>query len=465
MMGMALIEHSLLEPHGTISLSQPWVYLLALLLVPAVLAAVVVVWKRPALGAAGTLILLMIPQGTGAEGQSLALASAADVASAFFAGLVALKVLASGDLERLNSWVVLPGVGFLVAGSLSTIMAYDPTLSLIGLIRFAQIFVVVPLATYLALQSRKDLRLILGTVLALGLIEGAIGTVQSLTGTGAGFAGSSVRAVGTLGEEGVMSMAMLVTYAMIVAIALYAGLRDRRRWLGLLLALALAFPLVASLSRGFWIAAAVGVVVVLFLSQPRRAAVLVVAGGLVVAMLAGVAGEGSGVLEERFSSIFTSFSPSTADQSVKDRYALWTASVGMWTNHPVTGVGIKNFPIFMNTYIPLSFAGGTGASAVEIQSPHNMYMLVLSEQGFLGILAFMVFLSSLGVGAVRRLGSLEKSSTEGIFGLVVLGFLATYLISSLYGDFGGSTMVLDAVLFGCLIWLASGVEPVEGKGG
>jgi len=206
------------------------------------------------------------------------------------------------------------------------------------------------------------------------------------------------------------------------------------------------------------------VVVVLFLSHPRKAAVVVVAGGLAVAMLAGFAGEGSGILEERFTSIFTSFSSSTADQSVKDRYALWTAAVGMWTNHPVTGVGIKNFPIFMNTYIPLSFAGGTGESSVEIMSPHNMYMLVLSEQGFLGILAFLGFLSSLGAGAAWRLGNFDKSSTEGIFGLVVLGFLATYLTSSLYGDFGGSTMVLDAVLFGCLIWLASGVTPVEERG-
>lgn len=261
-----------------------------------------------------------------------------------------------------------------------------------------------------------------------------------------------------------MSMAMLVTYAMLVAVALYVGIRDWRRWLALALAVALVVPLIASLSRGYWIAAAVGVVAVLLFSQPRKAAVVVVAGGLAVAMLAGFSSEGSGILEERFSSIFTSFSSSTADQSVKDRYALWTASVGMWTDHPVTGVGIKNFPVFMSAYVPLSFAGGTSESPLEIMSPHNMYMLFLSEQGFLGLLAFLAFLSSLGLAAARRLEKMDKSSTEGIFGLVVLGFLATYLTSSLYGDFGGSTMVLDAVLFGSLIWLASGATPVEEPG-
>jgi O-antigen ligase len=148
---------------------------------------------------------------------------------------------------------------------------------------------------------------------------------------------------------------------------------------------------------------------------------------------------------------------------VKDRYALWTASVEMWTDHPLAGVGLKNFPTFMNTYIPLSFSGSSGASGHEILSPHNMYMLVLAEQGFLGIMAFLAYFLSLGAAALAKLRSLEKSSTEGIFGLFVMGFLATYLTSSLYGDFGGSTMVLDAVLFGGLIWVASGVEPVEEK--
>lgn len=447
--------------------SGPYVYLLALLLVPAVLAAVVVVWKRPALGAAGTLILLLIPQRTGGEGQALAHISAADVASAFFAGLVALRVLASGDLGRLNSWVVLPVAGFLAAGSVATIMAYDPVLSLSGLIRFAQIFVVVPLATYLALQSRRDLWLILRTVLALGLIEGAVGTYQFLTATGAGYAGSTVRAVGTFGGAGVMGMAMVVAYAMIAAVALYAGLRDRRRWLGLGLVVALSFPLVFSLSRGYWIAAAVGIVVILFLSEPRRATALVVAGGISLAILAGITSEDSGLLGERFSSIFTSFS-SGADQSVQDRYTLWGASLEMWTDHPLTGVGIKNFPNFKATYTSLSFTGSSGKYTpeggfeyTEILSPHNMYMLVLAEQGFLGILAFLALLLSLGVAGLRGLQGLEGSSIEKVFGLLALGFLATYLTSSLYGDVGGSTMVLNAVLFGCLIWVASGVGPVE----
>jgi O-antigen ligase len=462
MMSMALLRHSVLESHASTLLSAPWVYLLALVLAPVALAAIVVIWRRPALGVALSLILIAIPAQAGAEHQ-LANISAADVASAVFVGLVAIKVLAVGDGGRLNSWVVLPPVVFLVAGGAATLMAYDPVASLFGLVRFAQIFVVVPIATYLALQSRRDLRLILGVVLALGLVEGAVGTFQALTGTGASIAGSSVRAVGTLGEEGVMSMAMLVTYAMIAAMALYAGLRDWRRWLGPLLALALCLPLVVSLSRGYWIAAVVGVMVVLLLSQPRRAATLAVAGVFTLVIVAGFASNGSGVLEERFYSIFNSFSSSTADQSVKDRYALWTASVEMWTDHPLTGVGLKNFPAFMNTYIPLSFSGSSGASSTEVLSPHNMYMLVLAEQGFLGIMAFLAYFLSLGAAALAKLRSLEKSSTEGIFGLFVMGFLATYLTSSLYGDFGGSTMVLDAVLFGGLIWVASGVEPVEEK--
>lgn len=461
MMSLALMRHSTLVPHLDSSLPQPYLYVLAFLLVPVASAAALVVWRRPALGVALVLLLLLLPESIGVGGQALGDISPADVASALVAGLVFVKAVFVGDEGRLSSWVVLPPAAFLVAGGVATIMAYDTSLSIVGLIRFAQIFAVVPVATYLALQSKKDLRLILGVILGLGLVQGAVGTYQYLTGTGAGFAGTTVRAVGTLGESGVMAMAMLVTYAMITAVALYAGLRDGRRWLGLLIALALVIPLAASLSRGYWIAAAVGVVVVLLLSRPSQAAVLVVAGALALAVLAGSAGEGSGVVEERFSSIFSSFDSSTADQSVKDRYALWEASVGMWTDHPITGVGIKNFANLMHAYLPLSFAGSSGISPTEIASPHNMYMLVLAEQGFLGIMAFIGFLISLGTAALYRLTTVDRGSTEGVFGLAALGFLAAYLISSLYGDFGGSTMVLDAVLFGGLMWMASGVEPLE----
>jgi O-antigen ligase len=456
MTALALLRHSSLVPHVDLSLPQPYLYVLAFLLVPVAGVAALAIWRRPALGIALVLSLLLLPEGIGGEGAALA-----DVASALVAGLVLVRAVAVGDGGRLGSWVVLPPTAFLVAGGVATLMAHDTSDSLIGLIRFAQIFAVVPVATFLALQSKKDLRLILGVVLGLGLVQGAVGTYQYLTGTGAGFAGTTVRAVGTLGESGVMAMAMLVTYAMIVAVALYAGLEDGRRWLGLLLALALVCPLAASLSRGYWIAAAVGVVVVLFLSRPRQAAVLVVAGALALAVLAGSASEGTGVVEERFSSIFSSFDSSTADQSVKDRYALWEASMGMWTDHPITGVGIKNFAHFMHSYLPLSFAGSSGISPTEIESPHNMYMLVLAEQGFLGIMAFLAYLLSLGAASLGRLGSLEGGSTEKVFGLAALGYLAAYVTSSLYGDFGGSTMVLDAVLFGALLWVGSGVEPLE----
>jgi O-antigen ligase len=380
---------------------------------------------------------------------------------------MAVRVLVVGDRGRLSSWVVLPLAGFLVAGSAATFAAHDPVISLSGLIRFTQLFVVVPLATYLAIESKRDLKLILGTVLALGVLEGAIGVYQFVSGTGAGFAGSTVRAVGTFGAYEVMGMAIVVTYAVIAAAAIYVGLSGRRRWWGLLLAVALCFPLAFSLSRGFWIAAAVGVVAVLALSDLKKAVPFVVAGMLALIILINVTSGSSGVLAERFSSLFCS-SCSEPDQSIKDRYALWGASLDMWTDHPLTGVGIKNFAYFRDTYVPLSFAGSSGKYDVgggfryaEILSPHNMYLLVLAEQGLLGILAYLVLFLSLGVAALRRLGSLRESPTERVFGLSSLGFLASFMMWNVYSDVGGATMVLDSVILGGLVWLASGAKLAE----
>src|SRR5207244_12287288 len=93
------------------------------------------------------------------------------------------------------------------------------------------------------------------------------------------------------------------------------------------------------------------------------------------------------------------------------RYGLWRAATGMWTDHPITGVGLKNFASFRDEYAPLSVSSGSdvadpvsGFQREPLLSPHNMYLLILSEQGLIGISAFAVPFAALGLAAVRRRG-------------------------------------------------------------
>ncbi len=265
-----------------------------------------------------------------------------------------------------------------------------------------------------------------------------------------------------------MGLATVVTYALIAATATFVGLRDGRRWWALVLVVALLFPLAFSLSRGAWLAAAVGVLVVVALNNWKTFVIFVVIGGLTLVIASGAVSGGSNVVGERFASLYPT-ATSAPDQSVQDRYAMWQAAQGMWADHPLTGVGLKNFPYFRDLHAPLSYSGGSdiadpggGFRRVELLSPHNLYFLVLAEQGLLGTFAYGVLFLSLGIAGFRRLQKIEKSSAQRVFGLFSLGFLASYLISSTYGDVGGNTMILNTVLFGSLVWLASGMELDEG---
>lgn len=206
--------------------------------------------------------------------------------------------------------------------------------------------------------------------------------------------------------------------------------------------------------------------VILALKNRRMLVLFVVAGSLALGIGLAVSEDNSDTLTTRLTSIYSA--TSSPDQSVKDRYALWHAAREMWADEPLTGVGIRNFAELRDSYAPLSFSGGSdiadssgGYRRVELLSPHSFYWLILAEQGLAGALAFGVLFLSLGVASLRRSLAIEGSATEQIFSLACVGFLANYLVSGIYMDIGGPTMLLNSVFFGALVWVASGTSLAE----
>jgi O-antigen ligase len=98
-----------------------------------------------------------------------------------------------------------------------------------------------------------------------------------------------------------------------------------------------------------------------------------------------------------------------------------------------------------------------GFRRVELLSPHNFYLLVLSELGIVGAMAFAIYFISLTIASIRRAAIIKRPPVVRIFGLASVGVLVRLLVGGLYGDLvGGATTVLTAVLLGCVIWWASG---------
>jgi O-antigen ligase len=421
------------------------------------LAAVDAAARRPSLAVAATVLLVCLPsqiQDVSASGHI----TAADLAAGGVVIAVAIRVFAGDRVATRRGW--LPFAAAVASFAIATITATDVGASARGFIRYSELFVLIPVATAMAIRDRRDVLLVAGAIVATTVFEGSVGVYQYLTHTGASYAGEYVRAVGTFGAEQVLAMGALIGYGMLVTLALGLAVRGRARVALLATAALLTVPLELSLSRGAWIATACSVLVMLVVFSWRIAAAVTGTAVLVVMVLA-LGGNASGpAFGERLTSIVSS--GSEPDRSVRDRYALWTAAVDMWVDHPVFGVGMKDFVEYRDTYAPMSLSAGSdvddpqaGFRREPLLSAHNQYLMVLSEQGAVGILAFGSLLATLGAGALRRrrrpapVDVAPAPVEERFFDLVAPAIMTWTLIDFAYGDIGaGPTGVLLAILLG-----------------
>ena len=135
------------------------------------------------------------------------------------------------------------------------------------------------------------------------------------------------------------------------------------------------------------------------------------------------------------------------------RYNLWRAGWDMWLDNPLTGVGIGQYNYLLRRYM-IGFEGPT----VGFASPHNTYVHVLSETGFIGFVLFMAML-------IRALQNLwpSRSANSAEFGNLRDAWFIILLVISV----GGIT-ITD--LGNKIFWMVLGVsaifankEPVKSK--
>lgn len=351
----------------------------------------------------------------------------------------------------------LPVLGLCAAA----VTAQDPAAALPGLVRHLQVFVLVPVAVVLTLRDRRDLAVVAWALIGLALVQGGVGVVQYATGTGASYQGEDIRAVGTFGPTDVMGMATVVAYGIVAAVGLALGApaRSRAKAAALVCAALLTVPLVLSFSRGAWIATVLVCAAQLAATGALRALKAALAAAALGVVLVGGLGVGSAMVQERVASITQV--TAAPDRSVTDRYTMWAAAAGMWRDRPVTGVGLKGFPAHRDSHASLALSSGsdTAGAGMAFQrqpllSPHNMYLLILAEQGLLGLAAIAGGWLALLLCGCRRLVAARRAGRRLDCALVAVGLLAWQLVDFLYADIGGPSTVLTAVVLGVAAWWA-----------
>ncbi|WDG27120.1 O-antigen ligase family protein [Streptomyces sp. CA-278952] len=416
-------------------------------------------WRSrwPLLPLVATVMLPVLPSGTSGGG------GPADVASglAVLVCVGRLLFLRQRPLSATAALVLsLPAVGFAVA----TVTAADPAAALPGLVRHLQVFVLVPIAVYLLLRDAHGFRIVAGSLVLLAVVQGVTGVHQYVTGTGASYMGEDIRAVGTFGPSDIMGMATVVAYGLLAAAA--CALRTPRSapaWLrpcAAVLAVALIVPLTLSFSRGVWIATGVAALVALTLTGWRQAWTSLAVLGAAGVVLVGGFGVGSEMIADRAASVTRV--TSTPDRSVSDRYAMWSAAGAMWRERPAAGVGLKGFPAHRDGHASIGLSSGSDTAGAgqefrrqALLSPHNMYLLVLGEQGLIGLTALVGSWAAILAGAVRRLYVARSRGHAALdCGLAAVALMTWQCVNFLYADIGGPTTVLSGVVLGLAAWWA-----------
>ncbi|MEW1958992.1 glycosyltransferase [Kineococcus sp. NPDC059986] len=404
------------------------------------------------------VVAVCVPDTSTSSAVSLAHVTAADVAAVLVVVAAAWRLLSGDGPALLRSRALLPTLAVLLAVTLSAVFATDQRLAAAGWVRWVEVDVLLPVAAFVLCRTVRATTGVLLTFLAVSLAEGVLGVVQYLTGTGAGYGAEAIRAIGTFGVGNQLAMGNLVADAGLVCLAGALALPVRRhRLVAGALAVFFLLPLLLSLSRGALLSGLVAAVLVLARVGWRVLAGTALA-GIAVATVALVAVPSQGaVVVARVETVVSS--ASSPDQSVADRYGLWSAALRMWSEDPVTGIGVKNFSEHRDSQLGIATSSGADAASddsyerVQLLSPHEQYLLVLSEQGLLGLLAYLSLVVVAALGPLRRYDG--RPSLTSATALALFGVGTQFVVTNFWGDLAGPTAPLQGVVFGLALRMAA----------
>ncbi len=312
---------------------------------------------------------------------------------------------------------------------------------------------------------------VMAGLLAGATLQAALGIYQFIGGIGPPHfqvLGRFMRAAGTFRQPNPFAGYLGLTLPVAVSLALDAWSRlprTARRWRALGLAGALtgvsgvlALGLLASWSRGGWLAGAAGVATVLAFRSRRT--LRWGAMGLGLALTAGVllgldlawvpapvrerladlpAYLGVG-MEEVLRQPLTD-----ANFAIQERLAHWVAALRMWEQAPWLGVGPGNYATVYPSVRLLAWEDPLGHA-------HNIYLNVLAETGLVGFLAYSAMILGLGGWLARR--ALQTRGSERALALGVLGVWVHLNLHNLVDN-----LFVQGIYLHLALWLALVVAP------
>lgn len=307
--------------------------------------------------------------------------------------------------------LIPPLAAFFAVSLLGVIFSEHPMSTLLEAVRFGTMIVLVATLGRL-MRDERHLRLILGAVLASAVLPLLVGAMQLANGGAVFTADGLSRIRGTFLHSNPFGayLALILT----LAVAIFPHVRWRPRLALGALIFASGGMLVMTYTRGAWVAAAAGFVVVAIL-QDRRLLWLLLAGVIVVAVAVPSVGARLGDLsqEQRESG--------TSGNSLVWRLQYWGEVLSLQDN-PTLGIGLKEVELSGDEQVP----------------PHNDVVRVYVETGIMGLATYVWLILTLGVAARTALRRAAPGLPRGLavafaasLGAIVVFSLAANVITQL----------------------------------
>jgi O-antigen ligase len=115
------------------------------------------------------------------------------------------------------------------------------------------------------------------------------------------------------------------------------------------------------------------------------------------------------------------------NNSTYERMMLWRNSIHMISDHPLMGVGLNNWKILNPSY-GIGGTQFTNTGLIVYEHPHNDYLLVIAEQGPVGLILYLAFFVFVLVSGIRIFRAAEENQKYFI-GLLICGIIAFGVIS------------------------------------
>ncbi|MEI8224063.1 MAG: O-antigen ligase family protein [bacterium] len=161
----------------------------------------------------------------------------------------------------------------------------------------------------------------------------------------------------------------------------------------------------------------------------------------VVVILLGIGYSGYQVLQDgsRVQQLFM-------DKVGQNRITFWHEAFAGIRERPWLGWGPENFKVVHQKYLDPILAGPARNAEIWVDKPHNALIETVVTQGYIGLIAYIIFISALFTCVVRLM---YLRVLEPKYGAVFIGLLTAYLLQNQFA--------FDSIISLVCLWLLVGI--------